>query len=296
MQTLQCNPATLKSTKTTCLPGDMIQRIRDAWNKSFPKHRIPSTIKKKETLWAAIRDRMSKQYACATEFCALQKLGSKEDIETGAEFFRPVKPELWNTNPTEWHDSQTLSRVMSQYETAFPNFEFIGPVPIDFDKKLPGAASWGRCVVDELCNLDIETVRTKGDDSIGIIFNLDPHDQPGSHWVCAFLNLAKGHSYYYDSYGFPPGPEVRRFLRRCRDKGCREIFWNDRIHQRKTTECGTYCMYVLISLLKGRSFHDICNKPIRDDDMNALRELLYVSEKPNMALLRKAAKHLGLNV
>jgi len=287
---LQCNPATLKATKTTCLPMDMLLRLRDTWNKQFPQHRIPASIKKKDTLWAALRTRMNNQYKCATEYCAVQKLGGSEDKSATRGYFRPPKPQEWIKDPTDWLDTISIGKVMEQYEPAFPQFEFIGPVPIDFDKKIGG--DWGRCVVDEMCNLNINDLAAQGKTSVGVVFNLDPHDKPGSHWVCAYVDIAAKKAYYYDSYGYEACPEIKRFLRRCRDQGCNEIIWNDMRHQRKKSECGTYCMYVIISLLHGRSFADICKNRVDDDTMNSFRDLLYATESPSELAIR-AAGSLG---
>ncbi|NDE15955.1 hypothetical protein EBZ80_13595 [bacterium] len=286
----QCNPGTLRSTRTTCLPQTMLERLRDEWNRRYPAAKIPATIKRKETLWAALRDRMRRQYECASEYCAVQKLAAPAERAAAAEFFRPPKPAEWLSRPREWHDTETIARVMEQYETAYPHFEFIGPVPIDFDERPEG--SFGRCVVDELCGLDLRAMKARGDWAIGIVFNLDPHDRPGSHWVCAYLDLRAGAAYYYDSYGYPPPAEVRRLLRRCREQGCRQIYWNDIRHQRKETECGTYCMYVIIGLLKGRTFADICRRRVDDDTMNAIRDLLFATERPSSAALTAARRRL----
>jgi hypothetical protein len=286
----QCNPSTLKDTQTTCLPQDMLLRLRDAWNERFPDHSIPTSLRKKDEIWRELRKRMQRQYECASEYCAITELADAPSKTSAAKYFRPAKPAAWAENPTEWHDTLSIARVMEQYEQAYPHFEFIGPVPIDFDKKLPG--NWSQCVVDELCDLDLATVRRRGDHAIGIVFNLDPHDKPGSHWVCAYIDLLKKAAYYYDSYGYPPCPEIKRLLRRCRDQGCETVQWNDIRHQRKQSECGTYCMYVLISLLKGRSFDDICKNRVDDDTMNALRDILYATEKPRALALKEAAKVL----
>jgi hypothetical protein len=286
----QCNPSTLKATKTTCLPIDMLIRLRDSWNKQYPDHKIPLTITKKERLWAAIRTRMKSQYKCTTEYCSLQKLGGAHEKTQGQAYFRPRKPDNWLTKPQEWLDTISIGNVMEQYEPAFPTFEFIGPVPIDFDKKL----EWNKCVVDELCNLDLNALQQAGKTSVGVVFNLDPHDKPGSHWVCAYVDIKAKKAYYYDSYGYDACPEIRRFLRRCHEQGCTEIIWNDLRHQRKKSECGTYCMYVIISLLKGRDFADICQNRVDDDTMNAIRDLLYATEAPSEKAVKEAVKFLRL--
>jgi len=286
---LQCNPATLKDTRTTCLPTDILTRLRSTWNELYPAFKIPMTIKSKEKLWAALRKRLAAKRECASEYCALREMGDSSLQSAGAAYFRPKQPESWRSDPDEWHDSVTISRVMEQYEDAYPAFEFIGPAAIDFDAQ----DIWGKCVVDELCRLDLKQMMKDGTRQIGIVFNLDPHYKSGSHWICAFLDLVAGTAYYYDSYGMEPPAEIRRLLRRCRDQGCSKIFWNDIRHQRKDTECGTYCLYVLISLLQGRSFRDICKSPVPDDTMNALRDLLFSVERPRHTAIRDAIKLLA---
>ena len=288
----QCNPATLSKTHTTCLPQDMLERLRDAWNKQYPDHSIPHTIHKKERLWAELRTRLQNQYKCATEYCAVQELGDAQQKSQSSGYFRPKKPTEWIKKPDEWHDYITLAKVMEQYEEAYPNFEFIGPTPIDFDSQLPGA--WGKCVLDELCNIDLASMKKNGKTDIGIIFNLDPHDRPGSHWVCAYIDLRKMTAYYYDSYGYEPCPQIRRLLRRCREQGCQQIIWNDFRHQRKKSECGTYCMFVIISLLKGASFSHLCKNRVDDDIMNAVRDLLYANERPSELAIKQAVNILRL--
>ena len=85
----QCNPFTLKQTKTTCLPDEMLERLRTAWNEKFPAKKIPASVKRKEALWAALRDRMKSQFDCGSEYCAVKELGSSEIKAQTAAYFRP---------------------------------------------------------------------------------------------------------------------------------------------------------------------------------------------------------------
>ena len=286
---LQCNPATLKTTRTTCLPLDMLVRLRDKWNTLHPSHTIPTTTKNKEELWVELRKQLKNQYKCDTEYCAVQQLGG---IDGASQYFRPKKPDEWKIKPTEWHDSVTLSSVMEQYENADPTFEFIGPSPIDFDSDVNGL---GTCILDELCNLNLSNMKSGGTNHIGIIFNLDKHDKPGSHWVCAFIDLVKMIVYYYDSYGMRPCPQITRLLRRCYDQGCDDIVWNDVRHQRKGSECGTYCLYTIISLMSKKSFYDICKNRVDDDTMNSTRDLIFATEKPSQKAINDASHLFTVN-
>ena len=72
---------------------------------------------------------------------------------------------------------------MNQYEDRFEDFLFLGPVPIDFDSK----DSYGKCIIPEICKLNIKELTDDNIYKIGIIFNLDKHDQPGSHWVSLYI-------------------------------------------------------------------------------------------------------------
>jgi hypothetical protein len=54
----------------------------------------------------------------------------------------------------------------------------------------------------------------EGKNKVGIIFNLDEHWKPGSHWVAMYGDLKKGEAYYFDSYGISPEPRVRKLMRR----------------------------------------------------------------------------------
>ena len=226
---------------------------------------------------------MKSHYKCDTEYCMVKKLPGIPNKKDLLKFFRPEKPEEWDNKPTTWLDSFNIEDVMTQYEAAIPEFEFIGPVPIDFDEK---SGAWGKCIVDELCKLDL--TNTNGKTKIGIIFNLDPHDEPGSHWVCAFIDIPAKSAYYFDSYGIEPPEEVTRLLKRCKDQGIEHVYYNDIRHQRKGSECGMYCLFVIICLLRGRPFYNISKNIVDDDTMNAFRDVLFAEEKPRREAIEKA--------
>jgi hypothetical protein len=302
--TFQCSPALHRRDGETCLPNNALERLRRTWNRIHPRHKITTTHTRKAgraaqsgasgsnaRLWKELREKMKSHYKCDTEFCAVKKIPgiSSEDKSTLLSYFRPEKPEEWDKKPTQWLDSFNIEDVMNQYEAALPEFEFIGPVPIDFDKKLNPL---GKCVVDELCKLDCREIIKQGKKKIGIIFNLDPHDMPGSHWICAFVDTTKKEAYYFDSYGYEPPEEVKRFLARCKDQGIERVYWNDIRHQRKGSECGMYCLFVIICLLRGRPFYDICKNIVKDDIMNAFRDILFAEEKPRREAIEEALPKL----
>jgi|LauGreDrversion4_2_1035121.scaffolds.fasta_scaffold129214_4 hypothetical protein len=302
----QCSPALHRREGESCLPVDAQRRIISAWNKSQSrKNRIPlgqsaGTTRKQRhapsssggsspSLLKEMKQVMRKQ-KCSTEFCVVKKTPEVSKQKTLLSYFRPEKPKEWDKKPGEWLDSFNIEDVMLQYEEADPSFEFIGPTPIDFDKEL----SVGKCVMDELCKMDINSLNlSNGKKKIGIVFNLDPHDKPGSHWVCAFVDIPNKAAYYFDSYGYEPPRQIIKFLKRCKEQGCDTIQWNDIRHQRRGSECGMYCLFVIICLLRGqKSFLDICKHVVDDETMNSFRDILFAEEKPSRVALEKALPRL----
>jgi hypothetical protein len=297
--TFQCSPALHRREGESCLPVDAQRRIISTWNKTQSrKDRIAVAARgaaaktrknQRSSLLKEMKEVMRKQ-KCSTEFCVVKSVVPAPTQNPLLSYFRPEKPKKWDKKPGEWLDSFNIEDVMKQYEEADPMFEFIGPVPIDFDKEL----SVGKCVVDELCKMDLNTLNLSNKKKkIGIVFNLDPHDKPGSHWVCAFVDIPNKAAYYFDSYGYEPPRQIIRFLKRCKEQGCDTIQWNDIRHQRKGSECGMYCMFVIICLLRNqKSFHDICKQVVDDDTMNAFRDILFAEETPRREALEKALPRL----
>lgn len=106
--------------------------------------------------------------------------------------FAPVSPPEWKKNPHEWLSSIDINDVMKQYEKAYNSFDFIGPSPIDFDTR----KMYGECVWDELCNFNLKEQIKNGKTKIGIIFNTDPHNKSGQHWISMFINIKKKRKYF----------------------------------------------------------------------------------------------------
>jgi hypothetical protein len=73
-----------------------------------------------------------------------------------------------------------------------------------------------------------------------IVINTDPHDQPGAHWVCVYLNSPVVE--YFDSYGLAPmHRDIQDFIAR-HGKGVH----NPHVYQDLNTDvCGQYCVYYL---------------------------------------------------
>ena len=176
----------------------------------------------------------------------------------------------------------------------FKCFNFIGPSPIDFDKRLVN----GKCVWEELCQLgktadSITHYLKKGIYKIGIIFNTDPHTRDGEHWISLFINFKKQFIFFFDSNGMPIGKEIKALVDRVIKQAASlptplklTFAQNAPLeHQYGNTECGMYSLYVLACLLKEKAgsrhatYQDFTNKDklITDADMTSLRpEMFYL--------------------
>jgi len=263
------------ATDESCFTIEALRKIASKWNATHPNMAIEydeSTSGKK--LWNSISNAMSAK--CNNEVCWLKQDFIKE-TPLASELlknFKPFMPKKWEDNPREWLNTIDIRDVMNQYEVKHPDFEFIGPVPMDFDSRV----GFGQCVVNELCNVSLKSLLDKGKNKLGIVFNLDKHTEPGSHWVAMWAQLSKpggdttGEICYWDSYGMRPNPEVVKLMNRLQEQARNLekqviIKVNKKRHQYKNTECGVYCIYFLTSFLEGRVFEDIVGNIINDDKM-----------------------------
>jgi hypothetical protein len=250
MTTTNNNYCSISTTKNngSCYSRESLLTLINSYNKIHANKIIVKPNSSIKILWSSLNNKMKKYCKNGEEWFWTDILRIKtKDYEDKIKLkliekkeLKPSQPTEWVKNPNEWLSNYDIMNVMKQYEAAEPTFQFIGPVPIDFDEK----QSFGSCIVDELCKLDLNSVNRKGITKIGIVFNLDKHDEPGSHWVCAFIDIDAKAAYYFDSYGYEPENEIVRLLERCKQQGCTKIYYNDIRHQRKGSECGMYCLYL----------------------------------------------------
>jgi len=169
---------------------------------------------------------------------------------------------------------------MKQYEKAYKCFDFIGPTPIDFDtRKL-----YGECVWDELCNFSLEDQIKHGKTKIGIIFNTDPHNKPGQHWISMFISIKKKKIFFFDSTGDEPPSQIIDFINRIKEQG---LNLNPKInfsvdsnvgieHQYGNTECGIYSLFFIVHMLEDKlSGHYLKTHIIKDEYMNKFRNVYF---------------------
>ena len=261
-----CAPG--KGNNITCFDKKSLNKIASMWNTKNPSDKIKIT-NSNEKVWKQINEKMS--HKCNTETCWLKQDFVKNISKNLENYFKPKIPNSWLKEKNTWLTTTDIEKVIFQYEEAIPDFKFLGVVPIDFDYEY----SVGKCIVDELCKLDIKKLKR------GIVFNLDPHDEPGSHWVAMYSDFNKGEVYYYDSYGIFPPEEVKILMERISIQGIKikgepfKLYYNDIRHQYKNSECGVYSMNFIIEFLNGKNFKEIIENRVSDDNMNKKRFLYY---------------------
>lgn len=266
---LNCSPyvSDKKAATHTCYTVEHLNAIREAYNKSHKPHEyIPWS--NPDTIWKTLNSRLVN---CDKEDCWLEIIKDTELRKQIQDIvFAPKQPQDWKTNINEWLTDLDIKNVMKQYEQTYPHFKFIGPSPIDFDARVKGREinSWVQnvpsnktvCVWEELCKLKIKSMLKKKITKIGMVFNLDAHNMPGSHWVSLFVDLSaeKPFVFYFDSGGKPPPREVQSLMNRIVRQGAathikvKKII-NEHRHQKGNTECGMYSLFFNITMLTGDS-------------------------------------------
>ena len=268
---LNCSPH--KKLDFTCYSPSSLIKLKNKWNLKNKDKQINSNDL--FVIWSSLNKHLKN--SCSNERCWLSKEFIANDLDStlNKNTFAPLAPPTWKKNPNEWLSSIDINKVMHQYENKYKNFKFIGPSPIDFDKK----KLFGQCVWNELCHFSIKKYKNKGIDKIGIILNTDPHHLGGSHWICLFINLENKFIYYFDSNADPTPNEVKKLIKKIKRQAkslnidLNEII-NKTTHQRSNTECGMYVLYIIITLLKNKEC-PYFNERIPDKEMEQLRKILF---------------------
>ena len=274
----------LKTRKRAKKKAINIKHHKPLLSKQFGSSRChPSVYRNNKTAKHCIPHNILKQLNAKSDADALKKVSAEEKAQLLAQFFRPEKPNDWDADPDMWLDNTNIASVMKQYQDAYPDiFKFMGVFPIDFAIKDPYNNGNRQCLVPALCNLNLTEEIKNGMKGIGIIYNLDPHDKEGSHWVAQYIDLKnemKPIIYYFDSYGELPPPYVRIFMeelwKTAPDNAKPKLVYNARRFQYGNSECGMYSMYFIISMLQGINFKKFVRSPVADKHMIKLRDVLF---------------------
>ena len=100
-----------------------------------------------------------------------------------------------------------------------------------------------------------ELKKNKASSNECMAINIDHSSNEGTHWTCLFLKNRV--SYYFDSYGFEPTLEVKKYCQGSR------LYSSFSIQKMNEVICGHYCTYVLYKLSLGDNFYNICDELYR---------------------------------
>lgn len=266
-------------TGDSCYTKDQLLQIARSYNIHY-SNSIPLKGNKLQ-LWEAIEQRMVE---CNSEWCWMDKV----NLHLNDPAFRPVRPEGRN----QWLSTMDIQNVLKQYESIYPEFLFIGPVPIDF------------CALGiEICKLDLSKTYKKNKRCVGVVFNTDPSTEPGKHWICMFIDMRKDDPRlweinYYDSFGqatlakpiidlvkhferqiagiikqkYPSQRDVKVIKKlNCSNSMCT----HRKQHQQNNTECGVYCIHFIVERLHGRTWEELVNSNMNDNLMLQQRKKFF---------------------
>lgn len=266
-----CAPG--KGDDKTCFSHDQLKKIATAYNTSVAKN--PSdhirVNQPKYALWEDIRRHLAQD--CDQEYCWVDKKFVKNirDPEMLYNTFKPKRP----LGKYQWLTTSNIHEVMKQYEFMYKDFVFLGPVPMDFYDVMP-----------EIGNVDVAKLYRKGIRRIGFVFNTDPSDKPGKHWISMFVTLYPDNPSisFFDSFAIcPPPPQVQRLIAHISgyaeqlygSDGKFTVNCNMVKHQYANSECGVYSIYFITESLKGRAFNQIAGNIVRDEQINQRRDIYF---------------------
>jgi hypothetical protein len=253
---MNCSPAVKgkASIRDSCLTPDVLIQLKQYYNSSHPSQPIKYNAPAK--IWGSLRRKLNK---CDKEDCWLDLIHDASVRKSmDKEIFAPDQPSSWKKNPNTWLTNYDIYDVLRQYENKYPQFCVIRPSAIDFDDKIGGTQS-NMCVTEDLCTFDLIQHINEGKTKFGIVFNLDKHDQPGSHWVSLFIDIDDEYVFYMDSVGDPVPHEIQVFVDRVIKQGLQSnkhmnFYENSPMqHQTGDTECGVYSLYFIITMLTGQT-------------------------------------------
>jgi hypothetical protein len=276
--TVRCSPKEKnKINQFTCYTDEALYKLRDLWNARHPDEMIHTNNTKEihSKLTEYLKD------VCNKESCWIKQKYDFGDVgDDIADSFAPESPKEWKKNPNEWLSSVDIMKVMKQYEKAYKCFEFLGPTPIDFDTK----KMYGTCVWEELCNFSLQDQLRSGKTKIGIVFNTDPHNKPGQHWISMFINIKKKQIFFFDSVGTKAPSQVMDLVNRIKEQGKQMnpkiLFTFDENHpvehQYGNSQCGIYSIFFIVHMLEDKiTEHYLKTHLLKDEYIAKFRKVYF---------------------
>lgn len=300
-----CSPSheeSFKRTKT-CFSREALVKLAQAWNDDHPDDRIGLSFTKKR-LWDALDERLADSCGgSGREWCWADVLQKAKASPVVSKSIRPQRPREWYKDPYTWLSNYDIEAVMRQYQDDKKNrFKFLGVFPMDFEAR---SGLFGTCLFPEVCGFNVGAFARKskrGPKYVGMITNLDFHDEDGSHWTSVFMCLDPKSPnfgiYYYDSVSPKrPPKEMAAFMEKMKGQALEyarqvgvpdatfKVEHNKVRHQYGNTECGVFSMAFQIRWLDmlrtdpATRFEDVVDVKLRDEHVHRLRNVLF---RPNI--------------
>nr|WBF70721.1 hypothetical protein [Megavirus caiporensis] len=272
------------SNNKTCFTLEQLAEMAGAYNRHITKEKLKPGINdlyKNAELIPIKQDKtfllkeLKKRFEtickndeiCLTRQAFMNEIVDEMRNEINEYTFRTDGPK----NSKEWLSTTNIDEIMKQYEKKYPNFKFLGAVPLNCDE----------ISFCSLFNIDFNKYFEQGINYLGIIFNHDRLGEPGSHWVSMFIDINNGKLYFCDSAGKPPIGNIYTIIKKFTDfykkKTGKDIIYkyNDRSYQKDNSECGVYSCNFIIRKLSGESFENIINNPLTFPEINSCRNIYF---------------------
>ena len=269
----------------SCLDEELIIKLAKVVNKMGKKDKSLSQINCKESvekIHGCLCKTLKEITGCSSEACwikvkkLMKHLG--KDKEKFKESFKPIMPKDWLKDYNAWLGTDDIENCLEQHQKNDKSFYFYGAEPIDF----------ADCSVSKLCSFNMKDHLDKGQNKIGTVFNTDPHNKSGQHWMSLYMDLSGVNLdgipaiYFFDSYGRKPGKEVSKLIEKVKKQGndCHnpvKYFYNDRGYQTRDAQCGMYSIDFIKKMMGGIKFNDYLNSGLSDRKMIEVRDEYFIS-------------------
>lgn len=214
--------------------------------------------------------KMMQKYNCPHMRCVVEEvyaLTKNNKIRKMLEAFSPPAPNSWKKNAGEWLTTSDIKKGLAPWLRAYDDSVLLDVTSRDWNWKHPDDT----CESEAMCKFDLNDYIKRGKRKICVVFNLDLHHQPGSHWVALFICVKNKSIYYFDSTGDPCPKLIKAFVERVQAQSKFKFYQNKVPHQRGNNECGVYVTYFLAYMIRYADFSHFQGERISDTYMNERR-------------------------
>ena len=274
-----CSPKKGKK-KYSCINDNVIYKIGKILNDHGYKINMDDNLKKMHT---NISKTLKKIKKCNSEQCwrninMITDNLTKKELKELNNSFRPKKPKSWEDNSNTWLSNVDIDNVLKQYYDKYDDYYYHGALPVDFDVEVNN-----KCLVDNLCKFDVDKLHKSGKNKMALVFNTDPHNKGGEHWIsmyidCVGKNIEYPCIYFFDSAGNPPPKEIKNFIDDTRNNSDINFSYieNSIQHQKGNTECGVYCLHFLSYMIEDGDFMNYIKNKKNDKFMEKYRSIFFI--------------------